>query len=216
MSLESIERIREMAGTNWYWYVDATNTANFKSKPASATHSFVFGKDISELTVRKRAGAIVNSLLFWNGLQADDPNYLCELYYSGTSQTAYWKRYDRLTDGRIKDGTTSDKLGDAYIESNKNPAIEITFIVKDNNLGDGYDIESIEPGQTCKIKNWGDADLYSNNLLITKVEYTPEYAVVSVEGSRDITGRALSDIRRGLDQTIYEDGPLTTTLTDVD
>ncbi len=45
------------------------------------------------------------------------------------------------------------------------------FEVKDNNLGAGYDIESIEPGHTCKILNLNDSDVVGDNMVITSVQY---------------------------------------------
>jgi hypothetical protein len=214
--VESIERIRQMAGSGWYWFIDADNVFHFKQKPATPTHTFTMIKDISELTIDSVTSDIKNSVLFWNGLQSDDTNFIQKLYYSGTGATAYWKRFDKITDSRITDATTADSLGTAFIEANKDPNVTITFRVKDGNLGDGYDIESIKCGDTCRILGVKDSDLYLGNLQITSINYTPEYVDITVEDKRALTGRRLTDVRRSLDNTVYSDGVATVTLDDID
>jgi hypothetical protein len=204
--VESIERIRQMAGANWYWYVDADNVLYFKSKPTTPTHTFIMGKDISELTVKSVASDIKNALYFWNGLQATDANFLQKRYYSPSSIASYWERAEKNTDSRIEVNATALAYGDAFIEANKAPNSTITFQVKDNNFGNGYDIESVKCGDTCRILNVGDSDLYNGNFQITSIFYTPEYITVTVEDKLALTGRMLSDIRRSLDTTTYSDG----------
>jgi len=81
------------------------------------------------------------------------------------------------------------------------------FEVKDNSLGEGYDIESIEPGHTCKILNIKDSSVISENMVITSVQYYPEKAIVFVSDLREITGRSLTNLRRQLDTTVYGDRP---------
>lgn len=214
---ETIEKFRVMTGANWWWFVDATNTFWFKSKPATPTHKFKLGKDISDIKITKKVGNMVNNFLFWNGLQKDDVNIQAKLFHSPSSVAAYWEKFDRLTDGRVTDGDYADKLGDATVDAMNAPSVELSFVVKDNNYSEnGYDIESIQPGQTCRIMNIKDSSVYSGNLLITKTEYSPESIKVYVESSNEITGRNLSDIRTALDDTIYSDGVDTITLVDTD
>jgi hypothetical protein len=214
--LESIERVRQMAGQDWWWFVDADNVFYFKSKPTTPTHLFTMGKDISAIEVIESASDIENQVLFWNGLQTTDANFIQKLYYSGTSVTAYWQRLSKMNDSRITDTTTSDELATAYIETNKSPNVSITFTVKDNNFGQGYDIEKVKCGDTCRILNVADSALYSGNFQITGISYTPEAIQVTVEDKKALVGRRLSDIRRGLDTAVYSDGVATVTLDDVD
>lgn len=217
MCFEVIEKFRIMTGSNWWWFVDATNTFYFKSKPSTPTHKFKLGTDISDIKITKRVGNMVNNLLFWNGLQPDDTNYLAKLYNSPASVALYWEKFDRLTDGRVTDPNYALKLGNATVDAMNAPSVELSFVVKDNNYSStGYDIESIQPGQTCKIMNIKDSNVYSGNLLITRTDYTPEGIRVYVESSNEITGRNLSDIRTELDNTIYGDGITTITSVSTD
>jgi hypothetical protein len=206
-SLETIDRVREMAGSNWYWYVDADNIFYFRQYPTTPTHLFVFGKDISNVEITRSADDIKNEFIFWNQLQPDDTNYLSTRYYNTDSINSYWHRFENLTDGRILDDASADELAGAFIGAYKDPNVSMKFEVKDNNMGDGYDIESIEPGHTCKILNIKDSSVVSSNMVITSVYYTPEKAIVYVSDLREITGRSLTNLRRQLDSTVYGDRP---------
>jgi len=205
--LETIDRVREMAGANWYWYVDANNIFYFRQYPTTPTHLFVFGKDISNVEIIRSADDVKNEFIFYNGLQPDDTHFLSTRYYNTDSINNYWHRFENLTDGRILDDTSADELAGAFIGAYKDANVSMKFEVKDNNLGDGYDIESIEPGHTCKILNLKDSSVVSSNMVITSVQYSPEKAIVYVSDLREITGRSLTNLRRQLDSTVYGDRP---------
>jgi hypothetical protein len=205
--LETIERAREMAGATWYWYVDADNVFYFREYATTPTHLFTFGKDISSLEITRSADDIKNEFIFWNGLMADDTNFISNRYYNTNSINSYWNRFEANTDGRVTTSAGADALGDSYINAYKNPNVSMRFEVKDNNLGAGYDIESIEPGHTCKILNLNDSDVVGDNMVITSVQYTPEKVIIYVSDLREITGRSLTNLRRQLDTTVYGDRP---------
>lgn len=205
--LETIERAREMAGATWYWYVDADNVFYFREYATTPTHLFTFGKDISSLEITRSADDIKNEFIFWNGLMADDTNFISNRYYNTTSINSYWNRFEANTDGRVTTSAGADALGDSYINAYKNPNVSMRFEVKDNNLGAGYDIESIEPGHTCKILNLNDSDVVGDNMVITSVQYTPEKVIIYVSDLREMTGRSLTNLRRQLDTTVYGDRP---------
>lgn len=217
MCLETISRMKELSGSNWYFYIGVDNVLQFHEYPTSSTHKFVLGKDIGQIVKRKSSLPIVNNLIFWNGITDNtDPSYLQNIYYSPSSVSAYWGRYSLLTDGRVSNSTTADNLGAAYVEANKNPNVSLEFSVNDNNYGDGYDIESINPGDTCVILNVEDSDINEVVFRITGVDYSPSSARVYVEDSRDLTSRKLEDIRRSLNTQTYSNNPGDVTLVDVD
>lgn len=208
--LEVLDRIRQMTGVDYYYFFDAYGVLTFRQKPSTPTHSFTMQKNVQNLTIKKSWTDIANVLFAWNGLQENDPNFLSKRYYNAVSIAAYWSKHERLSDARITDATTMLKLGTAFVGANKDPNISIQFRVTDNNFDPdkGYDIESINPGDTCKIQNLSDPDIYSSNLLITSVSVDTEgkYADIVVEDKRALTGKELNDIRRGLDQSVYSDG----------
>jgi len=205
--IQTIDRAREMAGAGWYWYVNSDNLFTFKEYSTTPDHSFVFGKDVSYLDVNRNVDDVKNEFIFWNGLIADDEHFISTRYYNIDSITNYWNSFSQLTDTRILTDGTADELATAFINAYKDPNVSLTFEVKDNNLGEGYDIESIEPGDTCKILNIEDSNIVGDNMVITSVSYTPEKVIVMVSDLREITGRSLTNLRRQLDSTIYGDRP---------
>lgn len=214
--LESMEKIRQLAPSGWWWYVDAENILTFKATPTTATHSLIMGKDISAVMKDESAEDIINTMIFWNGLQEDDTDFISERYYSANSVTSYWESFRKQTDARITSSTTADNFGEAFVEANKDPNLQITVTVKDNNFGKGYDIESILPGHTIKILDTNDEDLSGNIFLVTKIQYSPESVTLICEDRRSLTGRRLVDISRNLDEAIYSDGIDTVTSTNTD
>jgi hypothetical protein len=208
--LELLDKIKEMTGVDYYYFFDASNILTFKQKPATATHTFTMGANVQNLRILKSWTDIANVLVAWNGLQEDDTNFLSKMYYNSASIASYWSKMERMTDGRITDPAYMLKLGTAFVNANKDPNVSIQLRVTDNNFDTerGYDIESINPGDTCKILNLSDPDIYSSNLLITKVTVDGEgrFADIVVEDKRALTGKELNDVRRGLSDAVYSDG----------
>lgn len=214
-TLEVIERYREMMGGDWFWTVDGDRVFRFGTYANQTLHTLIMGKDVYSLEVEESIDDITNLFILWNGLQVDDDRLLAYGYYNGASQTAYWLRFKKQTDGRLTDSTSMNALGTAFITANKNPNKLIKLKIKDNNYGEGYDIESIKVGHRLQILNNDNPDLYNGTLLVTGITYTPEYLTVMVADERSLTSRELSKIRKELDQTVYEDVVPTITLSSV-
>jgi hypothetical protein len=213
--IQTIEKIREMAGSTWFWKVDANNIFYFKEFSLTPDHTLTLGKDITDITIVEDSDNIYNMYYLWNALQVGDANLLSKIYSSSTSIASYWKRFNNVTDGRITVEGTLDALGAGLINANKDINKSVIFTIKDNNFDQGYDIESVHVGQTVRILNNNNVDLYNGNLVITGITYTPESIQVITADARSITSRKLNDLRTSLDQTIYEDAVPTATLTDL-
>lgn len=208
---EALDKTIELAPVNWFWYVGADNILHFREKPAVATHEFVFGRDFEELTVFKNMEKVVNNLIFWNGLQVLDDNYISQLYTDSDSIDEFGDRWQRLTDGRITVQGTANELGNAVISANKDEEIKTKVTIIDNNVDTtkGFDIESIEPGDTCKFTNLSEvtSSTFSDNMLVTAVDYFPGFAKLEVEALDFAAARRVNQIRRELETQVYLDGP---------
>ena len=107
-------------------------------------------------------------------------------YYANPSSTAeYDRRVERISDNRVGATVDVQKLGQRFIDEHQKPGVKIVIEILDNNLSSvyGYDIESIHPGDTCSFFGLDEslADIFEENMMITKVEYTLEKAVITVE-----------------------------------
>jgi hypothetical protein len=213
--MEALDRLMKKSGEDWFWYVDAENVAWFQQKPATATHSFIYGKHITrDFSFDKSIREVINEGLFWNGRTEVDDKLLSKLYRKTDFQTQYWPRFAKVSDQRITNQTTANNLMGAYLDANHTKNHGINFSLIDNTYSEkGYDIESIEPGHTCEVLSIKDDQVFSNNMMITALSYTMERVVLRLEDLRTLTSRRLNDVRKTLDQTTYGDGqPVFTTV----
>ena len=120
----------------------------------------------------------------------------------------------RRNDGGGMWGTDAmDKQAQSIIGEKAGPRSSVVIVLADNNefekYGDlaGYDIESVKPGQTCRLVGIGEASgaFMSKNMLIRKVIYYPTSAVLEVDINREGIDELLVNFKRGTIQ-IEKDG----------
>ena len=161
----------------WFWFIDKGGDVFFKEKPATADHTFVIGRGIQSLEIPKNIEEVVNDVtVAYNGGTQNATD--------ATSIAAYGKRekyIDRTTD--TSDSTTALQIATKEVEDNKDEKIEATII-----LNNQYDIESVRPGQTCKIMNYKKgAELFSENMLIVSTRYkNGDSLEINLESKKDV------------------------------
>ncbi len=187
---EAIEILLSMSPDGWFWYVDELGLVSFKAKPTTPTHEFVYGTHFSSVRVERSMEKIKNAVLFWNGQSDGDADEVYKLYTDVSSIAKYGRRIVRRTDPRAIDTggatDTADKIGAKFIAEHKDPDIKVIVDIIDNNetaTPIGYDIESINPGDTCTFYGFDEslADLFKENMLITRVEYQLNKATITIE-----------------------------------
>ncbi len=180
---EAIDKLLEMSPTGWWWYVDESGMFYFKSKPTTPTHTFIFGKHFSEIKVERSMEKSRNAMLFWNGELG--ASKIFKLYTKDASITQFGRRIEKYFDYAISDSATVDKIALKFLEESNQPEITVVCEILDNNENtiNGYDIESIQPGDTCVFKGFNEqySDIFKENMLITKVEYTLDKVVLTIE-----------------------------------
>lgn len=156
------------AGGLYVW-----NEANAWIEVAPTTDDF----SINEITVYKNkiyAGNIATPpfLFSW-----EDENIV--FYYKKndiTSQNTYGTFANRIIDSRITVKGTANQYCDSELTRWKNPIEVGRLTIMDNN-GDnqkrGYDIESLKPGQTIRIKGYSE-----NVFIITTINYEYYKAII--------------------------------------
>lgn len=183
MLYDVLEKCREYAPAGFYWYIGADNILQWRNKPATATHTFTLGKDFESIDVDASAEAVSNKILFSSG---DNPDQkILKLYEDTTSAGAFDDAWEVVTDSKVSVEATADNNGTATLASKKDAKIKARVRILDNNGSDksGYDIESIEPGHTCRFKGFNPltANTFNENMLIVAVNYTPDYADLELE-----------------------------------
>jgi hypothetical protein len=200
---EAIDVIKSMAPTNWWWYVNQYNEVLFKSKPTTATHTFIFGKHFSKVDVKKSLTKIKNAVLFWN--TRTDADEIYKLYSDTYSIGKYGRRVKKIIDqDRVGAEADADLIGDAFVAENKEPHIEVSVEIIDNNGDDnlGYDIESIEPGDTCNFQGFNESlnETFKENMLITRVDYQLDKVIITIEPLRAGVINRQEEINKKVDE----------------
>lgn len=186
---EWIDILRKLAPANWWWYVDQDNYVHFQSHPTTATHEFIFGKHFTSVRIERSMEKLKNTV-YWLAIEWDGVNTLYKKYSNTLSTADYDRRAIKVRDDRIQDITDADKMAEGFVTEHKDPDIKVTVEIIDNNeVKDmllGYDIESIDPGDTCTFKGFDEtyADVFKENMMITKVDYGLDKATITVEPMR--------------------------------
>ncbi len=180
--LEAIDKCREFAPANHWFYIGADNILQFKPKPSKATHIFVFGKHFKGVKVEKNMENVVNKVLFSSGDNSDQQ--ILKLYEDTDSVNSFDDRWKIITDNRVSVSETADNMGQGTITEKKDAEVKVVVEILDNNgTGTGYDIESINPGDTCKFVGFNDITslTFTDNMHILGVEYTPNSVILEIE-----------------------------------
>lgn len=208
---EAVKKITEAAPQNWYWYIDENEIMNFKGISNSADHNFLVGKHISKMTIERGIDSVKNIALVWDG----NPTGIYKEYKDDASigdlaHSGYGRRVQLISDSQIGVEATIDNFSAKFIAENKDARIRAVIEIIDNNENDkGYDIESIEPGDTCKITGIAaDSGILIDNMIIKEVQWTPGMATITIE-TRDIfdLNRFMIDTGRKIDAQKLTDMP---------
>jgi hypothetical protein len=146
-----------------------------------------------------------NFLLVWNGENGAAKVY--KHYENDDSITQYGRRSEASNDYGIDDVDAADLIGIKFLAENGQPEVKVNCSIIDNNGSDkGYDIESIQPGDTCSFYGFanGLAETFRDNMLITKVVYSLDKVDIEVEAIKsglldfqDQQGKEINDIGTG-------------------
>jgi hypothetical protein len=178
---DAIDKCREASPTNWWWYVGADNILKYKPKPSRATHTFTFGKDFKNIKVEKNMENIINNVLFCSNNQN---RQIVKRYQDVDSEDQFDDRWEIYTDSRVTQGTTADRMSNSELDAKKDAQVKVIIEIVDNNgANSGYDIESIEPGDTCKFVGFNDitSQTFTDNMQILSVDYTPDSVKLEIE-----------------------------------
>ncbi len=206
--LDALRDTFELTNSDWYWYLDSDNLVYLRQILSTPTHLFMFGRDIIDIEFDKSIAQTVNGLLFWNGLPSSDPNYIAKYYSDNTSQQSYGRLIEVKSDNRYRDINSANDFAARYLANHKNPFNTVVLEIADSNFGLGYDIESIKPGHTCKIRNIAANNALSGNMLITSVEYKFTSVKIVVADVRTFIERSIFELSKKQQENKYQtDGP---------
>jgi hypothetical protein len=202
---EAFDKIISMYAGYSFWYVDEYGVVRIKTKPATPTHTFELSTQVKNIKIQRSLEKLRNFLIIWNGEAVGSDSLVFKHYQDDASILQFGRRADYMQDNGIGDEATADKIGANYLAQNKDPDITATVEIIDNNYDvNGYDIESIQPGDTCRFVgfNASNANYFYDNMLITKVDYQLDRVVLTIEMTKsdiinwqDKTAKEVNDLR---------------------
>ena len=180
---EALNILKDLAPAGIFYYIDEAGKLSFKTKPTTPTHKFIFGRHFKKVHVEHSLEKVRNVLLVWNGKQSPDDIYYH--YENAQSIGKYGRRAETANDYGISTSGAADLLGERFLADNAKPDVKVTCTIIDNNLDEnmGYDIEKIQPGDTCSLYGFapGFDDIFQDNMLITAVNYSLDSVEITVE-----------------------------------
>lgn len=221
-----LDALLQLTPSNWYYFVDATNTLNFhQAKMDTANIIATVGKNVTKIEATKRIEQTYDRVYVLGGVRV--------------ASTQLFRRYDRsnqinnpniglrvtkINDSRVTDIHTADVMARRQLDMSQGIETRLVIGLTDDNGSDqalGIDLESIIPGQTIQVVNlnfggksqtqWDSAQwdtdvwdfplTYSTQvpLLIVAVSYSPTY--VEVECSSRLP--EVARLTKALEKTLY-------------
>jgi len=229
MVWEAVEKCRQFAPNGWYWYVDANNKMFFRGKNTDYDHLFHVGGNINEIQIKKRVDNVVNRVYFTGGDDAATPGtVLYRVYNKAGSITSYGLYGVRMTDRRVTLQATSQLMADHVLDAQDAPESRFKIKVLDSNgTEEGYDIETINPGDTCKVLNFArksntkwdaftwDVDVWDYSitdvaatvLQIVNLEYHSDFVILELSTRLPSVTRRIEDINRNINADMTRANP---------
>lgn len=225
---ECLDKIIELCPVGWYYRIDPDNTIYLQPKNILSDHIFTLGLNVEKLSTFRRIEDIVNRVLFTGG---GDPPLFRKV--ENTSSQATYGLYEKLVvDQRVTEADTAAIMAQRIVDAQKDPEIRSIFEIIDNNGPDGdkgYDIETIKPGQTLKVKNlktsiktqseWDrelfDQDVWDQTLATTaadviqilSVSYAPDSVIIEASSRLPQVSKRIEDVNRNLINSQTVDNP---------
>lgn len=163
--------------TWYYFYIDWEWVVWYKQKPTTPTHYLTNKKDVQEFIVNEDIESLINSVkAYWKYNEPVSPwiwieTFITSDYEDAASISTYWKKHWKV-EIRTGSQTYLDNYAIQYVNNNKTPKSVASIIVNRK-----YNIESIKPWDTIKIKNF---EYNLSNLQIMHINYTPDTATLSL------------------------------------
>lgn len=150
--LEGIRLLFDIAGANFYWYVDpGSNTLYFKQTPSTPDHTLLQGNHITNLNISQSLAGMRNSIYFSGGDDGSGDN-IFRLNSNAASILNYGQWLGRTSNNRVTDNDTADLISIGELSRYSNPSFICTVVVP----ADVYDISSFAIGQLVGFGNFGN------------------------------------------------------------
>lgn len=158
--IDAIKTAAAAAGAGFYYLVDRAGVFHFRANPTEATHSFILGKHIEEIEPPLNYENIVNAVQVRYTSGTVDVS-------DATSIEDNFRRGAIVNDPQLTSVQTATNRGNKEVTDNKDPKKAIRMVINST-----YDIDSIVPGQSCKVRNVpANLPFLGENMIIEDVKW---------------------------------------------
>lgn len=202
--LELIQKARELAPADFYWYVDvATQVLYFLPTATTATHQFNLGRHINQFTFESSIEQIKNVVYFTGGPTGGIN--LLKLYTDDDSLAINRRGMERLYDDRIlaADEPSARALSESFMEESSREEFRLDPLTI---LGNDYDITTINVGDTCAVAGT-QSFLDTIVFQITRVERESDRVTLILGKLRLRSSSLVGDIKNKLQNSLTLDNP---------
>ena len=192
--LQALQKTVELAEDDWWFGVRADGKLYLQAKPGSATHTFTIGRDLVNLSAIKDSEKVKNEVIVIRsgGTKSTYTDATSQSTY-GTGSPATGRRTEIVSDSAIPNSGTADQRGNKALNDQKDFKVATKLTINSQ-----YAIESIYPGQTCRLMNFdGSSTNFNTNMMITAVNYLGDAAVLDLEEKSLSFGRTLENFVNG-------------------
>lgn len=203
--LEGIQTYFDQTPDNWYWYGNvADNNVYLKETSATADHTFLLGKHIKSVRVKRSIESLKNVVYFVGGevTPGTPSSTLFKKYEDTTSQADWRKGLERITDRRYTLAASALNRANKTLSRYKNPIFATPLVISSGR----YDIESIKLGETVGFGNFGNF-IDDVMLQIVSRSYTPTEVTLELGELQERQLDAIAELGSDLANEQYETLP---------
>ena len=191
---EVADKARELAPSNWFYYVDPADTKFYFKEPSTTPdHTFVKGVHLSELDIEADSELIRNLILFSGGDVGGGVNLFNQYTNQDSITLSGRQKLERMSDNRVTVPGTADRLAESFLEERADEIIRSGLFLP----ASLYDVTTVNIGDMIRVTgmgNWIDEEL----IQITDLKRMPTGLFMTL-GKLPVEGDSFIDeIKRDL------------------
>ncbi len=215
-NLKHLDAIKEIAkflpknddaNAYWYWRINDEGRFILKVLPSSVDHSLILGKHCT-VKMRNNIEKLVNRVIFWNDKGDFAGERIRTRFDDDDSQDDYDIVAERISDSQVSTYLQGRLLAESKLMDEKDSQHEATVTVSEAN----YDILTFQPGQTVKILNVKDENMFSQRMIIQKVVLTEDSAILTLSTPRPELSTQVETDREFIDKQLAWFGEILTSI----
>ncbi|WP_167677256.1 hypothetical protein [Rhodococcus sp. B10] len=204
--LEAIDSIYNQTPDGWYWYGHVgENLIYMRPVSTGYDHTFILGRHIKSLRVRRSIESIKNVVYFVGG-ETTPGNVATTKFkkYTDPTSISTWRQgIERITDRRYTVDASMQRRADKVLSNYSEPIFTSPLVIS----AAKYDIESIKLGQTVGFAGFGNFIDILPPLQIVNYSYSATEVTVELGQVQERQIDSLSKVEESLTNEVVADIP---------